>query len=111
MGRLGFFRFWEREGAGKCRRINPFFPCFYVCRGRRRTMPFRTALFQGVFWRLGEFFFLNMENNPKIGYDNVHVVARVIGSLDFNVVYKTVFGSGFMRFDPHLINKLLIFSI
>jgi len=52
-----------------------------------------------------------MENNPKIGYDNVHVVARVIGSLDFNVVYKTVFGSGFMRFDPHLINKLLIFSI
>jgi len=41
-------------------------------------MSFRTALFQVFFWRLGEiFFFLNLENNSKLGYDNVYVVARV----------------------------------
>jgi hypothetical protein len=40
-------------------------------------MPFRTALFQVFFLEVRRIFFFNLENNPKIGYDNVHIVARV----------------------------------
>jgi hypothetical protein len=40
--------------------------------GRRRTVPFKTALFQ-----CSGFFFLRKENvtwkNPKLGYDNGHI--------------------------------------
>jgi len=62
----------EESEMGVVGEQNIFFPCLYVCRGRRRTMPFKTTLFQ-IFFFL--FFFggwekkLNLGNNPKMGYD------------------------------------------
>jgi hypothetical protein len=36
----------DRESRKKNRGINPFFPYLCVCRGRRRTVSFKTTLFQ-----------------------------------------------------------------
>ena len=39
-----FFESWEREGSGKYRGTNLFFPCLYASRGRRSsTVPFKTT--------------------------------------------------------------------
>jgi len=48
----------EESEMGVVGEQNIFFPCLYVCRGRRRTMPFKTTLsnffLSLFFWRLGK---------------------------------------------------------
>jgi len=45
---MGFVKVWaseEKKKKGKKYRVAKiFFPCLCICRGRRRTMPFKTAL-------------------------------------------------------------------
>jgi len=71
---LGLCKWVEGESEmGVIGEQNIFFPCLCVCRGKRRTVSFKTALFH--FFFLFSFFFLrlgkkmNLGNNPKIGYN------------------------------------------
>jgi hypothetical protein len=65
------------RGSGEMQENKPLLPLLLRVQGKKENNVVQNGTVSGFFWRLGEFFFLNMENNPKIGYDNVHVVARV----------------------------------
>jgi hypothetical protein len=54
-GLLGFVQVGGEESEmGVVGEQNIFFPCLCVCRGRRRTVLFKTILFQFFFWEIGK---------------------------------------------------------
>jgi len=66
------------RGSGETQENKPLLPLLLRVQGKKENNVVQNGTVLGFFFlRLGEFLFLNLENNPKIGYDNVHVVARV----------------------------------